>query len=154
MTAGGGKERVRLWRRPSAEPLDSTVPLGMASHYLLGVARSWRACSEVARAFWRFRVFLCRSRVLCVPVLTVALLGIEPMLAAAGTADELVCAGAARGANASAAARPIQTVLLTIVSTFKAFNLTLQWRHRQPQMRRPLCHQQTQRRWARRLWLG
>ena len=53
------------------------------------------------------------------PDLTVALLGIEFALAAAGAADELVCAVAARGANASAAPRPIKVILLSIISAPK-----------------------------------
>jgi hypothetical protein len=70
MTTGDGKERWRLRRGlfsascSSAGPSDTTVPLGMASPYLLGAERIWRACSAVARAFCRFSVLLCRSRVL------------------------------------------------------------------------------------------
>jgi len=85
----------------------------------MGAARIWRACSAVALAFCLFRVLLCCDRVLCVPDLTVALLGIETALAAAGAANGLVCAGAGRGANASAAVRPIKAILLTIVSAPK-----------------------------------
>jgi hypothetical protein len=58
-------------------------------------------------------VFLCCTRVLCVPGLTVALLGIVLALEAAG-ADWLVCAKADRGASASTAPRPIQAILLSM----------------------------------------
>ena len=79
----------------------------------MGAARSCRACSAVALALCLFRVFLCCARVLCVPDLTVALLGIVLALEAAG-ADWLVCAKAPRGARASTAPRPIQALLLSM----------------------------------------
>jgi hypothetical protein len=111
--------------------------MGSASRYLLGAARSWRACSAVALAFCLFRVFLCRARVLCAPDLTVALLGIETALAAVGAVDGLVCAGTARGANASAAAKPIKPILLTIVSASKVVSLKQHPRHRSADFESP-----------------
>jgi hypothetical protein len=58
-------------------------------------------------------VFLCCAWVLCVPDLTVALLGIVLALEAAG-ANWLVCAKAGRGARPSTATRPIQAILLSM----------------------------------------
>jgi hypothetical protein len=55
-------------------------------------------------------VFLCCARVLCVPDLTVALLGIVLALEAAGA----ICAKAGRGARPSTATRPIQAILLSM----------------------------------------
>jgi hypothetical protein len=79
----------------------------------LGGARSWCAYSAVALALCLFRVFLCCARVLRVPDLTVALLGIVLALEAAG-ANWLVCAKAHRGARAGTALRPIQAILASI----------------------------------------
>ena len=59
------------------------------------------------------QVFLCCARVLCVPDLTVALLGIVLAREAAG-ANWLVCAKAGRGARASMATSPIQAIRLSM----------------------------------------
>jgi hypothetical protein len=72
----------------------------------------WRACSAVALAFCLFKVFLCCARVLCVPDLTVALLGIALGLEIAG-ADWLVCAQAYEGDRATSAPRTRQAILLS-----------------------------------------
>ena len=79
----------------------------------MGAARIWRACSAVALARCLFRVFLCCARVLCVPDLTVALLGIVLALEVAG-ANWLVSVKAGRGTRASMATRPIQAILLSM----------------------------------------
>ncbi len=75
--------------------------------------RTWRACSEVARARCRFRVFLCRDRAALDPA-PAPVLGMVAADAAPG--GGLLCADAGGGASASMRATPIKAkIALRIV---------------------------------------
>jgi hypothetical protein len=79
----------------------------------LGVARALRACSAVARARCLFSVALCLVRVVFEPA-PAPVLGMADAALAEG-AGWPVWARTSKGASASATARPIEAILLTIV---------------------------------------
>jgi hypothetical protein len=85
----------------------------LAAQLRLGVARTLRACSAVCRARCLFSVPLCLVRAAFDPA-PAPVLGIADA-ALAEAAGWPVWARTPKGASASATARPIEAILLTIV---------------------------------------
>jgi hypothetical protein len=104
-----------LWRRRSAFEVSSSF--APQSDHRFGVVRTRRACSEVARALCRFRVFRCRVRAAFEPALA-PVLGMAAADAAPG--GGLLCAQAGGGASASTRATPIEAkiALRIVISPF------------------------------------
>ena len=85
----------------------------VADQIMVRVPRTWRACSEVARALCRLRVFLCRVRAALDPA-PAPVLGMAAAAAAPG--GGLLCAEAGGGASARTKATPIEAkIALRIV---------------------------------------
>ena len=105
-----------LWRRRGASEVSLGATAGARDQWRV-VPRTWRACSEVARALCRLRVFLCRVRAAFDPA-PAPVLGMAAADAAPG--GGLLCAEAGGGASASMRATPIEAkiALRIVVSPF------------------------------------